>query len=153
MSSGISILTKGTKLVALATELQALKKQVHSSQSNGGKSSNGSGKEKKTFTIDELRLKKSHGEKVEKDGKTWYWCHHQHNDGKGMYVAHHPDTHTEWYKNRKKSKEAKKSGDSKSGGTGKSLQVNDKLIATMVAKFKCLDTEAARLISEVGGGN
>jgi hypothetical protein len=142
---------KDAKLVALTTELQALKKHVHSSQSNGGKNSKGGEKEKKTFTIDEWRLKKSHGEQVEKDGKTWHWCHHQHNNGKGMYVTHHPDKHTEWYENRKKSKEAGKSGDSKSGGTAKSLQVNDKLKAAMVAKFKCSDAEATRLISDVGG--
>ena len=39
-------------------------------------------------------MKKTFGDSVEKSGKTWFWCPHQHNDGKGMYVTHKPEEHT-----------------------------------------------------------
>lgn len=41
-------------------------------------------------------------ERVERDGKTWYWCPYHVFPGKynGLYVTHRQEDHEEWKKKR-----------------------------------------------------
>ena len=138
---------KEDKLIALSTELKELKHTLATYNKDGPA-------QKSTFQsrVPEWRLTKTLGDKVEKDGKQWHWCHKQHNDGKGMYVTHAPENHTEWAEKKKADKDAKKKGTT-SDDKVKTLQPNEKLKAAMVAKFKCSDTEAAQLLTSLEQGN
>jgi hypothetical protein len=69
-----------------------------------------------------------------------------------MYVTHKEEDHTDWVENKKKNKDKSNSGSDKSSssssGKGKSLQLNDKMRAAMVAKFKCSDAEAEAFMKD-----
>ena len=70
-------------------------------------------------------MKKTFGEKFERDGRTYYWCpHHKyppHYDG--LYVNHPPEKHAEWkdkqdrFKGRGKYAKNQSSNPSTSGST------------------------------------
>ena len=140
--------SKNAKLVAMATQVKNLEKQLSDSKdtknTNTGKQTQG-----KKPPIAEWRFKKSFGSEVEKDDRKWYWCHHQHNDGKGMYVTHKPEDHVTWSQNRKNKKGKKNSAEN----NNKDLQLTDKLKAALVTKFKCSEDEAKKLIDSVISGN
>ena len=136
---------KNAKLVALATQVKDLEQKLASR--NGGGNNNTQTAQKR-ISIAEWRLKKTLGDKVDKDGNTWYWCPHQHNDGKGMYVTHKPEDHTKWKEDNKARKE-KRRAKSKNGKDKNSLQLDDKLKAALVSKFKCSQEEAANLMESV----
>ena len=151
------------KLAALTTELNELKEKFVLVTQKGVGSSSGSTDNKSKSnksTVAPWRMSKTLGNKVEKDGKTWHWCHKQHNDGKGMYVTHHPDNHTEWQERKEKFRRDKKektndskSDSSKQAGSSdsskKTLALSDKLKAAMVTKFCCSADDAEKLWSEV----
>jgi hypothetical protein len=139
--------SKNAKLVALSTQVKDLQQKL---KSNGGQTG-GTGGAKK-YPIAEWRLKKSFGAEVEKDGKKWYWCHHQHNDGKSMYVTHKPEDHTSW-KDRKNTNRNKKSNGNGGDPSNNNLQLDDKLKAALVSKFKCSEVEAKNLMDSVQSGN
>ena len=144
-----------SKLVALTTQVKELKEKLNS-QSSGKDNNPGSGSGSKRQPIAEWRLKKTQGDKLTKDGTTWYWCPHQHNNGKGMYVTHKPENHTSWYENRKnrgkRDKNGKKSDDkdkdTKPSGE-KKLILCDKMKAAMVTRFKCSSDDAEKLWKDV----
>ena len=151
------------KLAALTTELNELKEKFALVTQKGFGSSSGTNDNKSKSnksTVAQWRMTKTLGNKVEKDGKTWHWCHKQHNDGKGMYVTHHPDNHTEWQERKEKFRREKKekSNESKSDSSKqtdssdsskKTLALSDKLKAAMVTKFCCSADDAEKLWSEV----
>ena len=107
------------KIVALMTKLEQLEKQVLSG--NGGTAATTT----KSSTIDivEWRKKKSFGANTTKDGKEWWWCPHQHNGGKGLYVQHSPDDHQSWADKKKLGKSSNGSGTS-SGSSNSSSSKN-----------------------------
>ena len=154
---------KDSKLAALTTELKDLREKfaLVTKSSGGGSSSGGdAGKTKppKVNTVEKWRLTKTLGDKVERDGRTWYWCHKQHNDGKGMYVTHHPDDHTAWlerkekFKRERKNKKGDQSKDGSSNGKQdekKTLSLRDNMKAAMVTKFRCSASDAEKLWAEV----
>ena len=149
---------KNAKIAALTTQVKTLQDRIDSGQfqkkSDGNEKGNGygKGKVKGDFQIQEWRLTKTLGDKVEKEGKTWHWCDKQHNDGKGMYVRHHPDDHTDWLAAKKKSKDDKKGDKSDSKPNGK-LALSDNLKAAMVTKFKCSKDDAEKLWKDVVGNS
>ena len=75
-----------------------------------------------------------------------------------MYVTHKPEDHTPWQDRNRRGKKDK-SGDSSSNQSNqpsngnnsqkKSLTLNDKMKAAMVAKFKCSSDEAAEFLKSV----
>ena len=125
---------RNAKIVALATQVEELKQQI----SKGSSSANGKGSDsQKTTSLPEnqqWRLKKSFGDHVRKMDKDWYWCSKQHNHGKGMYVTHKPEDHTEWT-------EQKKRGNTKSGGKSTSSSTQ----STSENKTKSLQLKMQRL--------
>lgn len=152
---------RNSKIVALTTQVEELKKQIQGQSSNAsGGTSNGRGDRSgakssnrgPTLPDDQQwRLKKSFGNHVHKMDKDWYWCSKQHNHGKGMYVTHKEEDHTDWVERKKRNKDQSNSDSAKSGGSsrGKSLQLNDKMRAAMVAKFKCSDQEAESFMKDL----
>ena len=144
---------RDAKLVALATQVKTLEEKLASNKKTGSNDNGTSSTKKKN--IEEWRLTKSQGDSVKKNGTQWYWCPHQHNGGKGMYVTHKPEEHTVWKDNPRKwlsqRKAEKKPKDPNNDSSGKSLKLNDNLKAALVSKFKCSDAEAKQLLDNVGG--
>ena len=157
-----------SKIAALTTELNDLKEKfalVTQSMSRPGSAAPGSrsGNGRRVdSSIPAWRLTKTLGDKVDRDGKTWFWCPHQHNDGKGMYVTHHPNDHTAWKERKANEKKQRQSGNdtsdkpappplSSSNKTDppKSLALSDNLKAAMVARFCCCEGDADKLWTEV----
>jgi len=130
---------KDDTIVALTTQVTELQKKLESVS----KSKSGDGSNNQSSEIASWRYKKSLGESVTKDDKTWYWCT-KHNKGKGLYVTHKPEDHD------KRGSTTKDSSSSGNKGSQK-LVPNDKLKAAMVSKFKCTAEEAEELLN--GEGN
>ena len=146
-----------SKIAALTTQLRELQDSINSTKvtDKSSNKSTDSDAKKGFLTVAEWRKTKSHGDTVDKDGKTWHWCSKQHNSGKGMYVTHKEEDHTDW-QDRKKSRatgdSVSKSEDSanKAGAsTNKSMTLSDNLKTAMVSKFKCSSSDAMKLWSEV----
>ena len=150
--------SKNAKLVALATQVESLEKKLADAKGNNNSNRNRTTNDNKNGRfggpLPAWRLSKTFGDKTERDGLTWYWCHHQHNDGKGMYVTHKPEDHTTWLERKKKSKENRnKSSNGTRPTKENSLQLNDKLKAALVTKFKCSESEATTLLESVNKSN
>lgn len=139
-----------SKLVALTTQVKALKEELEKTKSSGGVALSTDGKKTK-FEIPAWRLNKSLGDHVHKDGKDWWWCKHQHNKGKGMYVTHKPEEHTTWKDKQDARKKGKKTDDDSSSASNekKKMTLSDTLKAAMVSKFKCSEADAAKFWDEV----
>ena len=144
--------TKDSKIVALTTQVEELKKKWSNKNKGGGGKDNGPGsRDKVKLDVAEWRKTNNLGAKVTKDGKDWWWCPHQHNGGKGLYVTHPPDKHVEWQERRSKRGKDDKSKDGKpSGGKfNKNMTLSDNLKAAMVSKFKCTEAEASSIWENV----
>jgi hypothetical protein len=133
---------KDAKIVALTTQLNELTDKI-----NNRSGQTKSGDTKKSISVDEWRKSKSLGEHTKRDGKDWYWCPHQHNNGKGLYVTHKPENHVDW-KEKKRQKTSNNSNGNSNGNQQGKLSLNDKLKAAMMTKFKCSATDAAALLKD-----
>ena len=131
--------SNASKLLVLLTALV--------NQADGGNSSNSNsnrrGKRDGQSSISEWRKTKSFGDKVFKDGKQYYWCE-QHQEGKGLYVTHHPKDHgkkiTEWEHTDRsrnvKSSQPASSNESNSGDASSTskLQLSDKMKSALTSQ-------------------
>ncbi len=95
-----------SQFTAMATQIQQLQaaQAAHATSgrhNSGGNNGNNSGGTKK-YQVEEWMTKKTDNQ-VLSNGKPWWWCTY-HNDGKGMYVLHHPNDHSKW----KQAKDEKK---------------------------------------------
>ena len=157
-----------SKIAALTTELNDLKEKfalvsqkVGNNNNSGGGGNDKARQDNKFTSIPAWRLTKTLGDKVERDGKTWHWCHKQHNNGKGMYVTHHPDDHTAWKERKDRDKQECQNGkknDNSSGGGKQNdaptkLALSDKLKAAMVTRFRCSADDAEKIWKECSKGN
>ena len=102
-----SIIPKDTdaKLVALAIELVATRKELAEAQASVSRgsgasfsSTTSSGLQKRLVDISKWRMKKPFGDSVFKDGKQYYWCLNHVYKGlcDGLYVTHPAYKHDEW---------------------------------------------------------
>ena len=73
-----------------------------------------------------------------------------------MYVTHKPEDHTPWNDKNRHGKKDKSNDSPKSiqqssgnGGKKKSLTLNNKMKAAMIARFKCSTEEAAVFLQSV----
>ena len=138
---------KNAKIDALTTQVKSLQDKL-----NNGQFMKKEGKG--NIHIAPWRLTKTLGDKVERDDKTWHWCGQQHNEGKGMYVRHHPDDHTTWKERNRKKKDDDKtnepaSDNKKKPGSSDKLSLSDNLKAAMMTKFKCSTDDADKLWKDV----
>ena len=100
------------KIIALTTQLEQAQKQLMNvyatnfNPSTQSSTSNFKGAGKRKPNIEEWRMKKTFGPKVERDGKWWYWCEHHKYPGyyDGLYVTHPPEKHQEWQDHQDKMK-------------------------------------------------
>ena len=87
--------TDKAKIIALTTQLEQAQQLMSAFASNfsSGKQFAASATKsdgKRKPNIEEWRMKKTSGSKVERDGKWWYWCEHHKYPGyfDGLYVTH-----------------------------------------------------------------
>ena len=127
--------TNNAKLLVLLTAL------VNKTDGAGNSSNNFDrrGKRDVQSSIAEWRKTKSHGDSIFKDGKMYYWCE-QHQEGKGLYVTHHPKDHgkkiTEW-EHTDRSRNVKSQGSNSNGGgasTDGKLHLSDKMKAALTSQ-------------------
>ncbi len=92
-------------------------------------------------SIAEWRKTKSYDESIFKDGKMYYWCP-QHQDGKGLYVTHHPKDHgkpiAEWSntncsRNVKQGVPSKQSESSDTPAPTNKLQLSEQMKAALTS--------------------
>ena len=90
-------------ITALATQIQTLEKKLTSKSTALATSSGGNNKGNGKLGFPEWRTKKGK-DKVERDGKTWWWCPHHKREGyfDGLYMPHKPCDHDKWAENKKK---------------------------------------------------
>jgi hypothetical protein len=120
---------------ALTSNIQALSQQVQTIQKGNNHNKPGgssAGSLNSHRNIEEWRKTKTLGDETIKDGKHFYWCP-QHQDGKGLYVTHHPQDHgkhpKEWtYTNR-----AKQPSEQGFNAPSSKLQVSDKMKAALTS--------------------
>ena len=135
-----------SKIAALVTQVNELKRALATVQSDGGEKKPGATSDRRN-NIAEWRKKKSHGDSVHRDDKTWYWCpRHKGQDYDGLYVTHKPENHDEHQRRFRKDK----SGDTSStASSDKKLAMKDSLKTALVAKFGCSSGEADKLWSDI----
>jgi hypothetical protein len=148
--------SKFSKLVALATQVKELQERLKSNQQSSSNSSDSSMKPScSSSNVEPWHLTKSLGDSVHCDGKEWHWCSKQHNNGKGMYVRHKEEDHLGWNANKKSNKskpsnnQSTTSSKSNLNDSKPSMTLSDNLKAAMVSQFRCTESDADKLWSEV----
>lgn len=116
-----------TSIEGLSEKVQTLQKS-NTSGANGYQSKQGGNR---NSDIAEWRKTKTFGEEVHKDDKQYYWCP-QHQNGKGLYVTHHPLDHgkhpREWEHSKKRN-----NGSGNLPSNQNALQITDKLKAALTS--------------------
>ena len=85
-------------------------------------------------------------EKLEKDGKIWFWCPHHKIEGQynGLHVTHKPEDHDAWLKRknkqlakRRRAKDNQNSEDTKQSEEdgSKKLVISDSLKAALMTQM------------------
>ena len=98
--------TDRTKIFALTTQLEEAKKQLIQAYATNAQTANKSQGEQNTPlnstgrkpNVKSWRMRKTFRDKVERDGKVYFWCPHHKYPGfyNGLYVTHPPHQHDEW---------------------------------------------------------
>ena len=114
-----------------------------SENSNSGNNERRGKRDQTSTSIAEWRKTKSHGDSIYKDGKQYYWCE-QHQDGKGLYVTHHPKDHNKpigkWeHTDRSRNVKSTSTGSSQeskpaAGSSDTKLQLSEKMKAALTSK-------------------
>jgi hypothetical protein len=92
----------------------------------------------KTNSVDAWRKKKSFGDSVERNGKTYCWCPHHVMEGQydGLYVFYPPEKHAEWLEEKKRrqseltARKKKKAPATENPDTSKDTKTSEKLALT-----------------------
>ena len=143
-TSSASLSDDKAKIIALTTQLEDAKQQLlnafasKSSDYNTQQppSTNTGGGVRKP-NIDAWRMKKTLGDKVQKDGKWFYWCPHHQYPGfyDGLYVTHPPEKHDEWKDRQDKFKgRGKYANKSNNNSTGTNSSGEAKLVLSDAVK-------------------
>ena len=82
--------------------------------------------------IAEWRKEKNHGEEVFKDGKQFYWCPN-HQEGKGLYVTHHPLDHGKHPRDFQHTRKHKQAVEESGTNNKKKLQLTESMKAAMTS--------------------
>ena len=130
------------KIIALTTQLEQAQKQLMNAYATNfnpsvqTSTSNFKGAGKRKPNIEEWRMKKTFGPKVERDGKRWYWCEHHKYPGyyDGLYVTHPLEKHSEWQDNQDKMKGRRKYANKQSNNASASDSKDVKLVLSNTVK-------------------
>ena len=139
---------------ALMTKVASLEGKI--SSSSGKHHANATDKSKTPkLHIPQWRTEKK-GDKVDKDGKTWWWCPHHKREGlfDGLYMPHKPSEHDEWKKKKDEKRAAqkgKRNGDSSSSSKGSKskLQLTDAMRNALVTDGNMTAEQANALWSKL----
>ena len=150
-----------SKMLVLLTALVNQQADGGSNSSNFNRRGQRDGQRDHQSSIAEWRKTKSHGESIFKDGKMYYWCE-QHQEGKGLYVTHHPKDHgkkiTAWeHTDRSRNVQSSKPAPANQSETGgslsdKKLQLSDKMKAALTSQG-ISGTDAESLIKGLQDSN
>lgn len=154
---------KDSKLIALATRVEELEKElttaksVNNSGTNSGPNSNRGKQDNQNWEIDEWRKKKTLGNETTKDGKKYYWCPHHKNPNKGypdgLYVTHTLENCRIAKKRRAKTDKEKSAATPASSSTSdQTLTMSDNLKAVLMTRC-CLTAAEAESIWKESSGN
>ena len=113
-------------------------------------------KSKPQLRIPEWRTIKK-GDKVDKDGKTWWWCPHHKAEGlfDGLYVTHKSEDHDKWKKDKKNFRRNKSSSsssvDSESKSSTQKLQLTESMKQALMTDENMTEDQATALWSKLSG--
>ena len=111
-------ITEDPKVVALATVIEQLQ-EATDTIALLAESNQGNGTKKKTFQDNKWKYEVPEDDDPKEkvvNGKTFWFCPHEHNDGKGMWALHKPEDHqSSVFQNRKKG--TKSSGENNKSGS------------------------------------
>ena len=144
--------SKADKIIALTTKLNTLEQRLAAANSGEHKSSDKKKSDNPSFRpVADWRKTKTDGDKLEKDGKTWYWCpHHKSEDRghpEGLYVTHTLEDCNVAKRRQKKDKNSSKSSDSSSKPKSK-LAIGDNLKAVLMTRHALTSEEAEAVWSD-----
>ena len=124
--SSLAVDSDKAKIIALSTQLQEVKQQLanaFATSASGTSVSNKTsfshpGNSGRKPNIEAWRMSKTLGDKVQREGKWYFWCPHHKYSGfyDGLYVTHPPEKHDEWKDRQDKFKKRGKYAASSSGG-------------------------------------
>ena len=140
---------------ALVTKVASLEGKIASSSSTFQANATDSSSSKPKLHIPEWRTIKK-GEKLDKDGKTWWWCPHHKKEGlfDGLYMPHKASEHDEWKKKkdermaaRKAAKRGSSANSTKSNGgkSKKKLELTDAMKNALVTDGNMTEEQATAL--------
>ncbi len=150
------------QLIALTTQISEIESKISKLSINSGSSKQNEeapARDSNKYIFELWHLNKVDNKdehnKIECDGKTWYWCndHRYNNKGvetNGMYVTHKPQDHEQWCLNKEKHKKRKSSSadsDSMTSKKSKSVSVLNDSAASKLFLSKSLQ---AALVTTAG---
>ena len=158
------------KIVALTTQLEEAKKQLVQAYATNAHSNNrfpnnlatSSGTNGCKPNVEAWQMRKTLGDKVKHDGKTYYWCPKHVYPGfyDGLYVTHPPDQHDQWkdrqdrFKKRGKYADSANTGNQQPGSSAPRAILNDKLQAVLMTSHGFSQLQLDQLMKEAeGSGN
>ena len=160
---------RDAKMLALATEVESLKKtaQAFATSTNPGNTNPGKQNDQITYGdpsdkvggVHRWRTVKNKGDSFVKDGVTFYWCDkHVHPQGlfNGLYCTHKPENHDEWKaKDRawRKNRNANQSNNDNSNSKPQGLVVTDKLKEVLCSRLMLSDKDVENICKEANSSN
>ena len=102
-------------------------------------------------------------EKLDKDGKTWFWCSHHKIEGQysGLYVSHKAEDHDAWLKQkneqlakRRQAKDSEKEsdeGNQPEDNRSNKLVISDSLKAALMTHMDVSPEQIDALVKEAEG--
>ena len=157
---------KDAKIIALTTQVQKLVEMQTPLVANATQATN-QNRNPSRFQFTEIaawRMKKG-PEKLEKDGKTWFWCPHHKIEGQydGLYVTHKPEDHDAWLqrKNDRLAKRRRAKDNQKDSDEGKQshedgskkLIISDSLKAALMTHMDVSPEQIDALVKEAEGSS
>ena len=95
------------------------------------------------------------GDKVDRDGKTWWWCPKHKAEGlfDGLYVTHKPEDHDEWSRRNKEARAKKKTAASTNTSTSDSgkLQLTESMKQALMTDGNMTSEQATVLWAKLLG--
>ena len=153
---------KQVKIAALLTKVNSLETAIASGSKSAFTSDSSNTPKQQTSTIDAWRFEFK-GDKVNRDGKDWYWCdHHSHKRSdnaftNGMYCSTHGKGHpehdhsswTQWKRDnpfgKRKRFEARKQSESSQQPSSTGISLNEKLKNALLTRTACTEADIAAL--------
>ena len=158
---------KDAKILALTTQVEKLVEMQSQLVANATQAPSQNRTMNPRFQFTEIaawRMKKG-PEKLDRDGKTWFWCPHHKMEGQydGLYVTHRPEEHDVWLKRknerltrRRRAKENQNDSEhgKQPGEDGsKKLVISDSLKSALMTHMDVSPEQIDALVKEAEGSS